>query len=201
MKKIALLLLLAAVSFSGGAFAYPLGGKIVPKFTLGIKAGLNMQQVNGDFVDNAYNYGFTGGLFAGVTKNKIGVQVEGLVRSAQLEYGNPISSSAPLTKVNTISVDVPVLFEYKLFWRLWLQAGPQFSTIISAKQSSTDVKNNFNTTNFAAVAGLQANLPARLSISARYVFGVTNINNESKSTIKGAWNERCVQLSLGFRFL
>ncbi|MCD6012551.1 MAG: hypothetical protein K0Q79_2413 [Flavipsychrobacter sp.] len=199
MKYITLLFTAALLSFF--TYAQPVVGKMLPKFTIGIKAGLNMQQVSGNFADNAYSSGIVGGIFAGVSKNKIGVQAEGLVRSAKVAYTVPTAATAPTFTVNTVSLDIPVLFQYKIFWRIWAQAGPQFSTLISAKQNSTDVKNNFNTTNFAGVLGLQANLPFRLSVGARYVLGVTNINNESKSAIKGAWNERCIQLSLGFRFL
>ena len=181
--------------------------KLVPKVTVGIKVGANFQQISGSntgftTLDNAYKGGIVGGAFVGVTKKRIGVQVEGLVKSAQIDYTTTLGTGNPVKlTINTVSLDIPVLFEYKLFWRLWFQVGPQFSTILSAKESSTDVKNNFNTTNFDGVVGLQANLPMHFTIAARYILGVTNINKESVSMINTAWNDRSIQLSLGFRFL
>ncbi len=200
MKHVLLIAMITA-TISGNISAQPVVGKILPKFTLGIKGGVNMQETTGGATHDGYYTGFVGGLFAGITKKKIGVQVEGLVRSADITYTPPTSSIPTSIKINTVCLDIPLLFQYKLFWRVWAQAGPQFSTFISAKQNSTDVKNNLNTTNFAGVIGLQANLPLRLSVSARYILGLTNINNESKSGIKDAWNDRSIQLSLGFRFL
>jgi dipeptide/tripeptide permease len=200
MKRVLLIAILAA-TISGSVSAHPIVGKILPKFTIGIKAGVNLQQFTGNYSNSDFSTGIVGGLFAGVTKKKIGVQVEGLARSADITYTPPISSAPTSIKINTVCLDIPLLFQYKLFWRVWAQAGPQFSTFISAKQNSTDVKNNLNTTNFSGVLGLQANLPLRLSLSARYILGLTNVNNESKSGIKDAWNDRSIQLSLGFRFL
>jgi dipeptide/tripeptide permease len=200
MKRLFILTVLTT-ALSGYVYAQPGAGKILPKFTLGIKAGVNMQQFTGNYSQGDFTTGVVGGLFAGITKKKIGVQVEGLVRSADISYTPPTSSIPTSVKINTVCLDIPLLFQYKLFWRVWAQAGPQFSTFISAKQNSTDVKNNLNTANFSGVLGLQANLPLRLSLSARYILGLTNINNESKSGIKDAWNDRSIQLSLGFRFL
>ncbi len=179
---------------------------IVPKVTFGLKGGLNLQQTSGSLADNAYNAGGLGGVFIGLTKKKIGVQVEGLVKSAKVDYTplyNPGIGVTAKVHVNTVSLNVPVLFEYKLFWRIWGQIGPQFSTILSAKQSSKDVKNQFNTTNFDGVIGLQAILPAHFTLSSRYILGLTNMNASEKN-VAGAidtWNERSVQIALGFRFM
>ena len=201
LRSFILIALFCAASAQAKEPAFPLGPiKVVPKFTLGIKVGANMQQISGNLSDNKFNGGVLGGIFLGVTKKKIGVQLEGLVKSAKIEY-KPTPTSLTNATIKTVSLDVPVLFEYKLFWRLWLQVGPQFTTMISAKQSSTDVMKQFNTTDFAGVAGLQVTLPARLTFDARYILGVTNINKESVSGVTGAWNNRCIQVALGFRFL
>lgn len=197
MKRF-LLLAVLTTTISGYSFAQPGVGKMLPKFTLGIKGGVNMQETTGGATHDGYYTGFVGGLFAGITKKKIGVQVEGLVKSASITYTTAIAPT--VIKINTVSLDIPLLIQYKIFWRVWAQAGPQFSTILSANYKSTDVKNSLNTTNFAGVLGLQANLPLRLSVSARYILGLTNIN-KSMTPIADTWNDRSIQLSLGFRFL
>ncbi len=180
--------------------------KIVPKATFGLKGGLNLQQTSGSLADNAFNAGALGGVFVGLTKKKIGVQVEGLVKSAKVDYVpsfSPGTGASVKYHVKTVSLNVPVLFECKLFWRIWGQVGPQFSTILTAEESSKDVKKQFNTTNFDGVIGLQAMLPAHFTLSARYVLGLTNMNKTAVN-YNGAvdtWNERSVQIALGFRFL
>jgi outer membrane protein with beta-barrel domain len=174
--------------------------KALPKVDLGIKAGANFQDLskNSTF-KSSYAGGFVGGLFFGVTKNKIGVDIEALVKT--VKYTSVTTITNQTYTINGIYLDVPVLFEYRLVPRLWLQIGPQFSDMLSAKQGSTDVKKSFNSTDFAGVLGLEAKLPAHLILGARYLLGVTDIHNESTSTTKDAWNNRSIQLYLGFRFI
>ena len=202
MKRTLLLTALsAALLFSNQSKAQvPIVSKVLPKVTVGIKVGANFQQLNGDAWNNAYKAGFTGGAFVGVTKNKFGVQVEALISSAKFDVKNASSAPGATTNVSTLNLNVPVLLEYKLVPRLWVQLGPQFSDLLSAKDNnSTDVKSNFKTTDFAGVLGLQAILPLHLTISARYIFGFTNVDNVPKAT--ATWNNRSIQLALGFRFL
>ena len=118
----------------------PIVNKIVPKVILGVKVGANFQQLTGNTWDNAYKAGIMGGAFIGVTKKKFGVQAEGLFRSAS--FDTKATPSSQSISVKTVNLDVPVLFEYKLVNRLWLQAGPQFSSIISG---STGTTNNYKT--------------------------------------------------------
>lgn len=195
-----IILLVTSVLFSSASYAGPgIAKKIVPKFTLGVKAGVNMQQISGDLSGEKYNAGFVGGLFAGVTKNKIGVQIEGLIKSAKVDYKPAIAATTATIK--TVSLDIPIMFEYKLFWHVWLQAGPQFSSIISFNSNNSAItEKNLNTTNFDGLVGLQANLPARISVGARYVLGLTDMNKSVPAATQ-AWNSRSIQLSVGFRFL
>ncbi len=177
----------------------PVVSAVLPKVIIGVKVGANLQQLTGDSWKSSYNAGLVGGAFVGLTKKKIGVQGELLVRSAKFDTkGDP---SNPSVSIKTLSLDVPVLLEYRFIPRLWLQLGPQFSAIISAKVNSTDVKKMFNSTDFAGVVGLQAMLPMHFTAGARYVLGMTNIRNESYTGVKESWNNRSIQVYLGFRFL
>jgi len=202
MKRTLLLTVLsAALLLSTRSQAQvPVVNKILPEVVLGIKVGANFSQLTGNSFDNAYKAGFHGGAFVGVTKGKIGVQGEVLVRSCTYAPSS-IVAAAGGQDVATTNLDIPVLFEYKLISRLWIQLGPQFSSLISAKSNGTDVKKTFNSTDFSGVVGLQAILPVHLVAGARYVLGMTNINNESVSGTKESWNNRSIQLYVGFRFL
>ncbi len=173
--------------------------KALPKVDLGVKLGANFQQLSGN-LSKQYNGGVVGGVFVGVHKNKMGVQAEGLIKTVKYDISGTVMNS-PSHTVNTIALDVPVVFEYKLFWHIWAQAGPQFTALLSAKNGSTDVKNNLNTTDFAAVVGLEAHLPMHLNFGVRYIYGFTDINKESAYGIKDAMRNRTIQAYVGFRFL
>jgi len=170
--------------------------KALPKVTVGIKLGANLQKVNGGAgYETSLKGGIVGGAFASVRKNKIGVRLEALVKTAKIDVTAAGSSAG---HINMIAMDVPLLFEYRLIPRLWLQVGPQFTSLISAKdKNSNDVKTAFNTSDFSGVAGLEVILPVHLTLSARYIYGFTNINNIGSATV----NNRGLQIALGFRFL
>ena len=172
--------------------------KALPKVDLGIKLGANFQHTSGGSLDQAYKGGVVGGAFVGLHKNKMGVQVEALIKSAKLS-----ASASNNNYIKTVNLDIPVLFEYKIFWHIWAQAGPQFSTIISAKDNnSTDVKKYLNN-GFDGVLGLEAHLPMHLNAGIRYLIGFSNINNyPAGSGINGeSWKTSTFQVYVGFRFL
>jgi hypothetical protein len=196
MKR-TLFTVLSVVLLAGQAMAQvPVVGKILPKVILGIKAGANMQTLKGDSWDTKYNPGIVAGAFVGLTKGKLGIQVEGLVKSAKFDTKGTTSVS-----IKTMSLDVPVLLEYKLISRLWIQVGPQFSSMLSAKNGSTDVKTTFKTSNFDGVIGLQAILPLHLTAGARYILGLTDANNGQIPSDTKAWKSNSIQVYVGFRFL
>ncbi len=173
--------------------------KALPKVTLGLKLGANFQELNSSSTfDNSYKGGIVGGVFVGVTKNKIGVQVEGLVKTVKYTVKGLGGSS---NVINTMYIDVPVLFEYKFVPRLWLQVGPQFSSLSSAKNGSTDVKSSFNTSDFSGVLGLQAILPVHIVAGARYLMGFSDMNNHTVSGATDSWKNRSFQIYVGYRFL
>jgi hypothetical protein len=94
--------------------------------------------------------------------------------------------------------------EYKIVPRLWVQAGPQFNVLLSAKSDNKlydDPKKFFNTSSLNIVGGLEARLPAHLVAGARYILGLTDINNPSGSRTNEAWRTRTIQAYLGFRFI
>jgi len=168
--------------------------KALPKVDLGIKAGASFNQATATGLTNSYKAGIVGGVFVGVYKNKIGVQAEGLVRSARFD------ASVGGFYVKTLSLDVPLMFEYKVIPRLWVQVGPQYSMLLSAKDNtSTDVKSSFKGADISGVLGLQVKLPVHLVAGARYIYGFSDVNNSPTAT--GAWKNRSIQAYIGFRFL
>lgn len=179
----------------------PVVSKVLPKVTLGVKVGANFQDLNGNSTfDNSYKGGVAGGVFVGVTKNKWGIQAEGLVKTVKYSLSDAFQGQGS-KDVNTVYLDVPVLLEYKIVDRLWVQLGPQFSSLLSAKNNSTDVKTSFNTTDFSGVLGLQVILPVHIIAGARYVYGFSDMNNNKQFFGNDAFHNRSFQIYAGFRFL
>lgn len=199
MKKALLLTTLsAALLFSNRSEAQIPGvskvTKALPKVDLGIKLGANFQQLSGSD-DNKYNAGIVGGAFFGLHKNSIGVQIEGLVKSVKY------SISTGGSDLKTVSLDVPLLFEYRIIPRIWAQAGPQFSMLLSAKSGDTDVKDLFKSSDIGAAIGLEARLPFHINAGLRYILGFADQNANKIAGASDAWKNRSIQASLGFRIL
>lgn len=172
--------------------------KKLPKVNLGLKAGANFETLSGNSWQNTYKPGIVFGGFVRVYKGNWGLDVEALLNTASY---SPTDSLVKGT-FRALYVDVPVLLEYKLFHRLWLQAGPQFSPLISMSNSAVqDAQKSFKSGYFSGVVGLQVILPVHFVIGARYILGLSDINNVNAGSATGAWKNRSAQLYVGFRFL
>lgn len=201
-----LTVLSAALMLSTGAMAQvPVVSKVtkaLPKVTVGVKAGANFQSLSGSTWASTYKPGILGGAFVGVYKGHWGIQAEALVKSAKFDFNGGGSSNY----VKSVSLDVPVLLEYKIIKRLWVQAGPQFTSLLSAKNNnSTDVKNYFKSSDISGVVGIEVKLPMHFIAGARYVLGFTDVNNhyapQGGTAATDAWKNKYAQLYIGFRLL
>ncbi len=196
MKKIALnIALCLSIAGMASAQSIPIVSSL-PHFDLGIKAGLNYEQLNGDGVSSNYKPGFQGGIFMGLHKKKIGVQVEGLVSFSKYDIADSINKG----EFKATYINIPVLFEYKIVPLLWLQIGPQYNGIISVQSSDAAVKDAkaiFKSGAVSGVGGLELRLPFRINVGARYVLGLSNLNNETSD----AWKQRMLQVHVGLVFL
>ncbi len=174
--------------------------KILPTVTFGLKAGANVQRLNGtDTWKSSFKPGIVAGAFLSVDKKKKGIRVEGLVKTARFDM-----QVSPWGYVNTVALDVPVLFEFKPIPRIWLQVGPQFTSMLSARHSSgVDAKNSFTGSDLSAVGGLEVTLPFKLTFGARYIIGLIDVNNSATAALAGAghsWKNSSMQFSVGYRF-
>ena len=193
-----LTVLLAGVLCSNASQAQvPVVSKVLPKVALGLKAGANFHQMTGAGFDDAYKVGLFGGAFLGVSKNKMGVQVEGLVKNVRVDAAS--SSSA---YVKSTYLDIPVLFTYRLIPRVSLQVGPQYTMLLSAQDNAkTDVKSLYKSSEVSGALGLEVRLPVHLTAGARYIMGFSDVNNNKVATATDAWRNRSIQVHVGFRLL
>jgi len=175
--------------------------KKVPKGTLGVKIGANFEQITrNETWEKAYKPGVLFGVFGGVHKNNWGVKAEVLLNTSQYTLKDSLNKGT----FRAVTLAVPILAEYKVWPRIWVQAGPQFNSIMSVKSSNdafSDPKKYFNTSSVNLVAGVEAHLPLHIIAGARYVLGLTDLQNQSVGVAKEAWKQRSIQAYLGFRFI
>lgn len=202
MKRTLLLTAIAAsLLFANRSEAQvPIVSKLIPKVTLGVKLGANFQQLSGDTWEQKFKPGILAGGFVGVFKKKIGVQAEVLFKSVR--YNGATIMGVSTGHANGFYLDIPVLFEYKVVPRLWIQAGPQFSTMLGAyDQDNNSVKSSFKSTDIAGVIGIEGKLPLKLSVGARYMYGFGDINAADNHPDSDKWHNSGFQIYAGFRFL
>jgi hypothetical protein len=187
---------------------------VKPNIDLGLKVGANFAQLRGDSWETGYKANFLAGVFTGVRFKKFGVQVEGFFSQTKyrtvgkdfyrdyptVRFKQPVDSTRS-GNFGVGYINIPVLLQFKVLPMLWVQAGPQYSGIVSVSDADDlvqDSKALFKNNDFCGVVGLEAKLPVKLVVGARYVFGLSSINNTSTS---GAWQQNTIQLHVGFSFL
>jgi hypothetical protein len=188
-------------------------------FDLGIKLGANFSNINGKYWENGYKANLLGGAFLGVNGRRLGVQLEGIFSQATYVtgdrfneiYGDFLQTGKDSVKGGSFKVNylsIPVLLNIKLFSRAIIQIGPQFSGVVAVNDRDELMKDasELFKSSFDGVVGLWINLPARLNVGARYVIGLSNINNSDGMNSAGqkiddAWKQRTLQLHIGYSIL
>ena len=183
------------------AIALLISQLMMAQFHLGFKAGANIVKVDGKSFKEEFRYGYNLGGFAeiGLTP-RLAFQPEVMFNqyattldsNYKAIYENIISSSQSKVKLNYLSI--PLLLDYKLLGPIHIQAGPQFSVLMS--QDKNFLQNGaeaFKHGDFSMVAGAQLKL-AQLRVTGRYVIGLSNINDIDN---QDKWKSQVVQLSLG----
>lgn len=215
MKQMKVLITIFIFYFPLMAIAQP-GSPL--KADLGIKAGANFSSLSGTGWDNGLKAGILGGVYGGVHTKKIGGQIELLFSQVKYDmdtkafydagknaFGiNPLfQNQADSNKNGSIAVSylhIPILFNLKVKGPLWLQLGPQYTSIIGLNDKENifkDAKTVIKTGDVSGVVGLMINL-TKLNVGARYIFGFTDLNS---SSISDSWKQRTIQLHIGYSFL
>jgi Outer membrane protein beta-barrel domain len=180
------------------------------KFGVGIKAGLNNTKLNGKGWVSKYNTSPYGGVFAYINSYKFGVQAEFLYTTQTITTAANFPSlySQYLTQIDSFKkgeytfnqVQVPLMFNYRINRKFWLQGGGIFTANIKAidKYSFFNTTNAiFKNNNIAFFGGVHIGLGRKLSIDARYILGNANLNNIT--TANYSWTNNAIQAGLGLR--
>ncbi|MCD9854852.1 outer membrane beta-barrel protein [Epilithonimonas sp. JDS] len=204
--------------------------------TFGLKAGLNVSSISDDgYEDSKAKAGFYGGIFMNapisemfsiqpeVLYSQMGAKIteRGSGTVAGSDYSYRLSSSTNLDYIT-----VPVMFQFNATPNFYLEAGPEFGFLISAKarnssytnvegnfdadsydSDSRDIKDNFSGFNMGAALGLGFNFTQNFGINARYVAGFTDIskknNGEDGNTTleqSGKNRNNAFQVGLSYKF-
>ncbi|PZF72415.1 outer membrane beta-barrel protein [Taibaiella soli] len=184
----------------------------MPKLQLGIKAGVNLSKLNGDNWDGGYKTNLLGGVEAGFYGPHIGISAEAFFNQSSYvtgdnfhdiyhQYYNNVGDSLKQGTFRVSYMSIPVLFNFKLLNLLWVQVGPQFNGVVGVKDVNNivhDAKDLFKGGDISGVAGVRLNLPFHLSVGARYVFGLTELNAQS---VGDSWKQRNIQIHLTYNLL
>ena len=143
-----------------------------------------------------------GGYLSLMFSDNLGIQpeVQFSMQGANLDLAALGAGTGTLSEKLTY-VNVPVFIKYNIIKILNVHAGPQFGMLVSAKSvangTTTDIKNNFKSSDISAVFGAGLNLPFGISGGLRYSLGLTNIDgtNTSGLTIKN----KTFQIYVGYR--
>ncbi|WP_160137738.1 porin family protein [Chryseobacterium sp. c4a] len=207
MKK---LILGLAVTASTLAFAQTTSSSPV---AFGVKGGMNVSSLskNNGLDDQKSKIGFNAGVFANIpVATSLSIQPEVLYS----QYGNKSDYTLAGTKYSASTkldyITVPVMFQYNALPNLYLEAGPEFGFMVSAKnkfknessgQSSTtdNFKDNLNTFNFGIGLGAGYYFTPNLGITARYVAGLTDIAKDRPSGSDAVRNN-VFQVGLAYKF-
>jgi len=184
MKKI---LLVAGLALFGTASAQ----------TFGIKGGVNVSSISGE--DTKAKVGFGGGLFMNAPiAESFSIQPEILYNMKGAESEGGIDASIKLDYIS-----VPVMFQYNATPQFYLEAGPEFSFLTSAKlklgNESGDVKELFKSFDLGIGIGAGYYFTPNFGLTARYVAGVTEVlHADADSSDKSTNNVFSVGLAYKF---
>ncbi|MEO6831700.1 MAG: outer membrane beta-barrel protein, partial [Chitinophagaceae bacterium] len=189
------------------------GGFNHTKVSIGIKAGVNLSRLDGISWDGGFKANLLGGAWLSVHGKRFGIVLEGLFTQTDYVTGPGFDSiyhqyiRAGKDSIKNASFklnyfNIPLLVEIRVLDRAWLQFGPQYSGVVSVEDKDEFVKDAeglFKKGSIAGVAGLNVELTRHINLGARYIFGLSNVNNHYDQVAE-SWKRRDVQIHLGLRF-
>ena len=206
MKK-----LILGLAVTAGSLAFAQTTSSSNPITFGVKGGMNVSSLSKTegLDDQKSKIGFNAGAFANIPiASSFSIQPEVLYsqygEKSDYRVGNTKFSNS--TKLDYITV--PVMFQYNALPNLYLEAGPEFGFMVSAKnkfknestgQSSTtdNYKDNLSTFNLGIGIGAGYYFTQNLGITARYIAGVTDVvKNNSGDAVRN----NTFQVGLAYKF-
>ena len=173
--------------------------------SIALKGGVNVANVYGDVAGNHGSLlGFHAGMLAEFSVNsKVDIQPE-LVYSMQGYRDEGNSGGATIIATTTYHyLNVPVIAKYHLTEDISVEFGPQLGFMIGgtsrveggSNSFSAELNlNDFNRASIAAVLGAEYQHESGFIFTARYNYGLTDINKNETVIIRNG----VIQLSVGY---
>ena len=177
--------------------------------SFGIKGGMNVSSLSNDggLDDSKSKIGFNAGVFMNAPiAESFSIQPEVLYS----QYGSKVESTVLGNKFSSARkldyITVPVMFQYNATPAFYLEAGPEFGFLASAKQKATGNNNssitelnkdNFNTFNFGVGLGAGYYFTPNVGLTARYVAGFTDTYKDNNGD---AIKNNVFQVGLAYKF-
>ncbi len=192
MKKIVALVLF--IWFTGSLVS-------AQSFHVGLKAGTDIQKIEGASFNDKYAFGYHVGAFAKLSiVNSFSFQPELYYSSVSMDTAQGFSGlyqSAGIPKVNFGYINVPLLLNIKFAKFFSFQIGPKFSLLASKNlNAATDGKSAIKIGDISGVAGVQFNF-LKFSAYARYQMGLNNLNDMSSES----WKSQVIHVGVGLNVL
>ena len=174
---------------------------------LGVRAGLNMANLNGDIPAGIKTKSLTGfhvGLFTEFpVAPKFSVQPEVIYSEQGAKLESSIEGINTSADMKLQYINVPILAKYYIADGFNLQAGPQIGFLTGAKikgdGDEIDIKDDLKGTDFGLLLGAGYKMPMGLTIDARYNLGFSNIYDDNElDDIK--LKNGVFQVGLGYQF-
>ncbi len=182
---------------------------------LGAKLGFNFQEIVKSPFSPSFNPGVVAGGYFRRFWGRSGIRAELLVNTASYTSQNPAAyyvqhttSTDTVTKsaFKTAYLSIPAMFEQRCSQKVYLLFGPQYSLLVSSSDKNGEFtkiysKNNvFFKSEFSLVAGFEVQLPHAIRIGARYIKGLTDVNNNVYPKAYEAWTINAIQVAFSYRF-
>lgn len=182
----------------------------------GIKGGMNVSSISDDgYDDTKSKVGYYGGIFVNIPASEsFSIQPEVIYNNLGSEVKNlatiPGTTYNYNRKLNLNYLTVPVMFQYKATPQFYLEAGPEFGFLVSAKSTTTTnnsssttelKKDDFNNFNLGMGLGLGFDITKNVGVNARYVAGFSDVTKPSSDPSTDAKNKNnTFQVGLNFKF-
>lgn len=178
MKKSILTVLLALCAIAGVN---------AQTLTFGVKGGLNVAKLTN--LDDSHTRAsiYAGGFANFAVNDMFAIQPE-LLYSGQGFYYRDIMNNKFTTKLGYINL--PVMFQVHLVEEFFLEAGPQVgflaSSKVKAEKVTVDTKDDMTTADFGLGFGLGYQFPVGVGVTARYMFGLTDVYKNATDAHKNS---------------
>ena len=179
--------------------------KTPPKFGYGIKAGVNVagqsSSIGGLNIDVKNILGINAGGYCNYFPfSLLGVQGEIMVSGKGAHWKDFYDDKKDLITY----IDIPLLVKFQPAGFINIHAGVQAGFRIRATQKDLetgdkiDIKDFYNFSDYGLVGGVEADLPNKINLSVRYIYGLTAATTDVQYV--DPWKNYVFQFSLGYRF-